>query len=59
MGKMNKEFIYKHIHKYVYIGHSLKVGTDGMVVVRWQQDKYDREAREETEGKSGRVHRGK
>ena len=30
-----------------------------VVVVRWQQGKNGKEAREETEGKSGRVHRGR
>ena len=30
-----------------------------MVAVRWQQDKNGKEAWEETEGKSDRVHRGK
>ena len=29
------------------------------VVVRWQQDKNGKEAREDIEGKSGRVHRGR
>ena len=28
-----------------------------VVVVRWKQDKNDKEARQETEGESGRVHR--
>ena len=27
--------------------------------IRWQQDKNDKEAREDTEGKSGRMHRGR
>ena len=30
-----------------------------VVVVRLRQDKNDKKAREETEGKSGRVHRGR
>ena len=30
-----------------------------VVVVRWQQDENGKEARIETEGKYGRVHRGK
>ena len=29
------------------------------VVVRWQQDKNGKEAREETKGKSGRVYQGR
>ena len=30
-----------------------------VVVVWWQQDKNDKEARKETKGKSGRVHQGR
>ena len=47
-----------NVHYFRMILAGKKITDFIYVVFRWQQDKYGKEARDETEGKSSRVHRG-
>ena len=59
-----KDFFYKDDQMYLSISEETASQREcrkkwEVVVVRWQQGKNGKEAREETEGKSSRVHRGR